>query len=61
MNRDDFLIVTGKHDLRGLPRSSVRLRLYDGTVIKPLGEYTFEVQKAPGLNLTFQIHHQNVY
>ena len=55
MNKDDFLRVTGKCDLRGLPRSSARLRLYDGSVIKPLGEYTFEVQKVPGLHLNFQI------
>jgi len=55
MNKDDFLRVTGKRDLRGMPRSTARLRLYDGSVIKPLGQYTFEVQRVPGLRLTFQI------
>ena len=55
MNKDDFLRVTGKRDLRGMPRSFARLRLYDGSIIKPLGQYTFEVQRAPGLRLTFQV------
>ena len=55
MSKDDFFRVTGKCDLCGMPSSSARLRLYDGSVIKPLGQYTFEVQRIPGLCLTFQI------
>jgi len=54
-SKDDFLRVSGKRDLRGVPRSSARLRLYDGSVIRPLDENTFEVQRVPGLHLTFQI------
>ena len=55
MNKDDLIRVTGKRDLRGMPRSTARLHLYDGSVIKPLGQYTFEVQRVPGLRFTFQI------
>ena len=55
MNKDDFLRVSEKRDLRDMPRSFARLRLYDGSIIKPLGQYTFEVQRAPGLRLTFQV------
>jgi len=46
MSKEDFFCISGKRDLRGLRRSDARLRLYDGSIMKPLGRYTVEVHRG---------------
>jgi len=40
MNRKDYLRITGRRDLRGITTSRARLRLYDGSIMRPLGSCT---------------------
>jgi len=54
MSKVDFLRVTGKHDLRGIQCSDAKLRLYDGSIMKPLGRCTVEVRRG-------QVTHQLVF
>ena len=48
--------MSGKYDLRGIHHSDAKLRLYDGSIMKPLGRCTVEVRHGQAvLQLVFQI------
>jgi len=60
MSQEDFFRISGKRDLRGLRHSDARLRLYDGSIMKPLGRYTVEVRRGlTKCQLEFEIVHSS--
>ena len=60
MSKEDFFRISGKRDLCGLRHSDARLRLYDGSIMKPLGRYIVEVCRGlTKCQLKFEIVHSS--